>query len=287
MPSRSLTVERIRAPSSFEEFRANYVHANRPVVVTGVVDQWPAVTKWTQDYLKQVGGDSIVTVRFDADGDQMNYYQSAGFKDRQVKFADFVNGLEASPPDTRYCIVDFPLARISPALLDDVLDPPFTGDGLIQYRHVFVARDTYSPPHFHPWHQTFLCQIVGRKQLTLYSPDHYRGLYPGSWWSRLFAISQVDDRAPDLRRFPRFAAARPLHVDLEAGELLFIPIHWWHSVLTEGLGIGVSYSWAAGGVRAYQFPFPGLAVLARRACRFQGLRRRLVKIKHRLPFNRS
>lgn len=38
---------------SLEEFRERYELANRPVIITDVVDKWPAVKKWTRPYLLQ------------------------------------------------------------------------------------------------------------------------------------------------------------------------------------------------------------------------------------------
>ena len=38
------------------EFYRSYVTPNKPVVINGVIDKWPALTKWTNQHLKYVTG---------------------------------------------------------------------------------------------------------------------------------------------------------------------------------------------------------------------------------------
>lgn len=75
---------------------------------------------------------------------------------------------------------------------------------------------------------------AGVKEFTLYPPQQLCNLYTaprdelgGEPWR-----SAVDGRAPDLARFPRFAAAQRTAktIRLEAGDVLFLPAYWWHSV---------------------------------------------------------
>jgi len=67
---------------------------------------------------------------------------------------------------------------------------------------------------------------------------------------------------PDLERFSRFAEAKPLDFRLEPGEILFIPVHWWHLTNVEGYQVSVTQIWRAS-VRQWTFPQPGLQMAAR------------------------
>ncbi|HEY0987413.1 MAG TPA: cupin-like domain-containing protein [Kofleriaceae bacterium] len=53
-------------------------------------------------------------------------------------------------------------------------------------------------------------------------------------WLTMFNLgsrfADVDCEAPDLARHPRFADARVYDVTLAPGELLFVPVGWWHQV---------------------------------------------------------
>ena len=42
------------APPSPLEFYRDFVSRNSPVVIRGATDQWPALKKWTHDYLRLV-----------------------------------------------------------------------------------------------------------------------------------------------------------------------------------------------------------------------------------------
>ncbi|KAI7840470.1 hypothetical protein COHA_005772 [Chlorella ohadii] len=49
-------------------FLRDYVAANKPVILTGVVSHWPAFANWTDDYLCQLAGDTEVTVALTPNG---------------------------------------------------------------------------------------------------------------------------------------------------------------------------------------------------------------------------
>jgi peptidyl-lysine (3S)-dioxygenase / protease len=53
----------------------------------------------------------------------------------------------------------------------------------------------------------------------------------------------VDPLSPDLEKFPEFAHASPVTVDIEAGDLLYLPALWYHRVSHNHVGpsIAVNY----------------------------------------------
>lgn len=51
-------------------------------------------------------------------------------------------------------------------------------------------------------------------------------------------FSQVDGRRIDLQQFPALAGVPVLDVELAPGEILFLPMGWWHFV--EALDIAVT-----------------------------------------------
>ncbi len=78
------------------------------------------------------------------------------------------------------------------------------------------------------------CVVAGRRRFTLFPPEQVANLYVGplDLTPAGQPISLVDTAAPDLARFPRYAAALP-HArvfELEPGDALFIPSQWWHGV---------------------------------------------------------
>ena len=72
-------------------------------------------------------------------------------------------------------------------------------------------------------------QIRGRKLMTLYAPkDGIHNLYPLP--GRGASLSLVDPYHPNFQKFPRLAHTKPRVIELQAGEVLFIPARWWHDV---------------------------------------------------------
>jgi Cupin-like domain len=48
--------------------------------------------------------------------------------------------------------------------------------------------------------------------------------------------------APDVDRFPLYRGLEPIEVELQGGEMLFLPSFWWHQVHSVTTEIGVN-SW--------------------------------------------
>lgn len=92
------------------------------------------------------------------------------------------------------------------------------------------------------------CVVAGRRRFTLFPPDEVGNLYIGplDLTPAGQAISLVDLAAPDLQRFPRFAAAqrRAQVVELAPGDAIFIPSQWWHGVESlEPISALVNFWW--------------------------------------------
>jgi hypothetical protein len=89
---------------------------------------------------------------------------------------------------------------------------------------------------------------VGERRFTLFPPEQLDNLYVGplDFNPAGQAISLVDITAPDLARFPRYAAARE-HAEVAEmgpGDALFIPSMWWHHVeALAPFNVLVNYWW--------------------------------------------
>jgi hypothetical protein len=83
-------------------------------------------------------------------------------------------------------------------------------------------------------------QIYGRKQYFVYPPDQTPYMYPVENDPNISQINSVV--TPDLEKFPLFPKARGTNFTLDAGELLFVPSGWWHTVrmLTPSITLSVN-----------------------------------------------
>lgn len=97
--------------------------------------------------------------------------------------------------------------------------------------------------------------VAGRRRFTLFPPEQLPNLYPGPFELTPAGtpVSLVDLARPDLDRFPRYAEAAKTaqRAELEPGDAIYIPYHWWHGVDSlEPLNLFVNYWWddAPGGI---------------------------------------
>jgi len=84
--------------------------------------------------------------------------------------------------------------------------------------------------------ESFLCQLVGEKQINTFSPADIGFLYPAAAapapHSHFSAVA--DSFHPDLERFPLFARATPHQCLLEPGDVLYMPPRWYHDTAPRG-----------------------------------------------------
>ncbi|XP_032645106.1 bifunctional peptidase and arginyl-hydroxylase JMJD5 isoform X3 [Chelonoidis abingdonii] len=90
-------------------------------------------------------------------------------------------------------------------------------------------------------HQLF-DQVIGRKYIRLYSPQESENLYPHET-QILHNTSQVDVEDPDLVKFPKFERAAFQACILTPGQVLFIPVKYWHYVRSLDVSFSVSFWW--------------------------------------------
>lgn len=258
----SSEIDRVERPSR-ELLQREYVDHNQPVILTGVASQWPAREKWTPQYLSEAAGDAEVTVHFNDHGNFHQWYTTSARQrsDRKIALREFLR-LLAEDRDPRYYMTEHELRRVSPALLADVdLSTYIDQDGPFEPL-LFLGYDTCMPLHYHGTTEALLCQLHGIKEVTLFGPSQWSALYPRRWYEHAPLFSQVDGSQPDLQRFPRYDRASGLRFTLYPGEVLFIPVHWWHLTRVQGLQISVTQFWKAK-LGNWHFPAPGLQTVAR------------------------
>lgn len=118
----------------------------------------------------------------------------------------------------------------------------------------WIGNHTLVAPH-QDFPNNFACNVAGKRTFTLFPPEQLDNLYIGplDFNPAGPAISLVDTRQPDFKRYPKYqqAIAASLQVTLEPGDLLFIPSMWWHQVEThDHLNLLINYWWKPSAVYA-------------------------------------
>jgi len=220
-----------------ERFRTECVPAAKPVILRGFVSSWPARSWSFPRIAEHWPRRAARAVRSAPDGLAVQTLTLTPDELVPQLLADDLRPPYGAP-DWR-----FDVFGELPELAEE-LPPPRVYAGQPSYL-LFLGRDTVQRAHYHAFYHSLICQVHGRKRITLYSPDDSACLYPHPIRRRHFEFSRVDTSAPDLEAFPRFASARPLDAILEPGDALFVPFRWWHAVKGIGAILSTSLFWKA------------------------------------------
>lgn len=234
------TVEK-RAGVSRDELFERYVCGSRPLVLTDVANDWPAMSRWSPDDLKARFGHLDVEIQAERNADPR--YEENKLQHRQtVRLAGFVDRVLAGGPTNDYYMTANNEALRRPEfapLLQDIgtLHPICDRAELTRLSSFwFGPAGTHTPLH----HDTIMLmhtQVVGRKRWRFISPLETPQLYN---FNNVF--SPVDIDRPDLARYPLFAQVKVLEVIAEPGDTVFLPLGWWHQVSSLDVSLSFSYS---------------------------------------------
>jgi Cupin-like domain len=220
------------------EFLRNYYSTNRPVLIKGRLDDWPALVKWSPAYLKERFGDRTVEVQMNR-SDNARYEVQKDKHRRQMRMAEYVDLVCLAEATNDYYMTAANSGTNTSSLSelwDDVVQIPEYLDGNHRQRGFFWfgPAGTITPLH-HDLTNNFMAQVYGRKLVTLVPSYDTPFVY-----NELHCFSPVDCEAVDYRRFPRFRQAHVMHCEIGPGDLLFLPVGWWHHV--KGLSISMTVS---------------------------------------------
>jgi hypothetical protein len=224
-----------------DEFVERYVCGGRPLVLTGVASDWPALKRWSPADLKARFGHLDIEIQAERNADP-RYEENKLALRRQVRLADFVDQVLAGGATNDYYMTANNEALRRPEfapLLDDIGSlPPVCDRSLLaaQSSFWFGPAGTVTPLH-HDTLMLFHTQVVGRKRWRFISPLQTPKLYN---YNGVF--SPIDIDRPDLVRFPDFAGVKVLEVIAEPGETVFLPLGWWHQVSSLDVSLSFSYS---------------------------------------------
>jgi Cupin-like domain len=232
-----------RAALTADQFYDDYFYPNRPVILEGLMDDWPARTKWTFSWLREKFGEHSVEVHGDRTADE-EYEQHFSAGRRTVRFADFMTMLEDDTATNDSYIVGRNHLLSRPefrCLLDDIKSPAgFLDASEMKPRHLSIwigPRGTVTPLH-HDRGSVFFGQVRGRKRFKLIAPFYLPSVYnlPGTCYSDVPL-----DRPLDLAKYPLMRNIPIVEAVLNPGDFLLIPVAWWHWVRAEDASVSVTF----------------------------------------------
>lgn len=221
-----------------ERFFPEFYAANRPVLVTGLADHWPAM-RWHFAGLAAALGHVDVDVQWQRETNPAYEIEADRHTARQ-NFGAIIDRITGGGPSNDFYVTAFNSGhnkQVLAPLWRDIagipgwLAPHEERDGFFW----MGPQGTITPFH-HDLTNNLMVQVIGRKRVKLVSaaetPRMRNIRHCFSAW-----------RGDDLPAGPGDIDRPPvLEVILEPGDALFLPIGWWHHV--EGLTptVGMSFT---------------------------------------------
>jgi len=228
--------ERTTLPSPAEMYAL--ARTNTPVVVRGGIKFQPSYQKWTDAYMSEHFGDTVVDVEFDKAENRF------GAMPESWKLRKFIAAKARDGVQDRYYVVHdlTPRMRRDWRLLPSLACRETAMQMLVMW---FSSGGTSSVLH-NDGQENFLTLLEGSKKLTLWHQREAHNLYVDE--ARKRGTSPVDVDAVDMEVFPRVAQAAYAQLTLHAGDMLFIPKSYYHQVRSFSPGksrrnIAVNYWW--------------------------------------------
>ncbi|GGB59124.1 aspartate beta-hydroxylase [Blastomonas aquatica] len=227
-------IDAIAPDQFFEEFYT----ANRPVKLTGLVDHWSAIKRWTLAYFAQALGDAQIELQGQRNA-AADFEIAKDRHRRQVPFRDVLdllaNGAEGN---------DFYITAYNDTLNKQSLAPLWDDLGGVSLLTPSGGRDgflwlgpkgTVTPFH-HDLTNNLLVQVLGRKRVKLvpaYEVARMRNSLHcfSDWTGDDLPAGPSDERRPLV-----------MECEIGPGEALFLPIGWWHHVVGLDMTCSMSFT---------------------------------------------
>lgn len=217
-----------------EQFKNEYLDPRIPVVLTDLIDTWPAKNKWTYDFFISKYGHIEIPIFDKSYSKPGNHYLAPNGK---MKFGDYLNKIQQGPCDIRIFLLNI-LNKI-PELKQDLGQHKIMDGFLDSLPFMFFGgQGSYTRIHFDiDCSHVFLTHFISSKRILLFAPDQSRllGRIP-------FTVGCLIDMInPDENLFPSLKNIKGYETMIGHGETIFIPSQFWHHIEYTESGYSIAY----------------------------------------------
>jgi len=259
-------VENVPSPLNFYR---DFISYNRPLVIRGGVNHWPAITKWTNQYLKETIGDLPVTVTVTpngyADAPQGDLFVMP--EERTMKMTDFLNIIDNPESANGVFYIQKQNSNLTEEfeeiLCDVETDIIWATEafGKLPDAVNFWLGDQRAITSMHkdPYENIY-CVVRGYKDLVLQPPtdlpwipykDYRPAIYKENCQTGNFDVEEINSNSipwvaidplePDIENYPLYKNSTQYKLRLEAGDILYMPSLWFHHLSQSQGCIAVNY----------------------------------------------
>ncbi|CAJ1074939.1 bifunctional peptidase and (3S)-lysyl hydroxylase JMJD7 [Xyrichtys novacula] len=240
-------------------FFRDWIAPNKPVIIRNACSHWPALNRWTPQYLREKVGSKVISVAVTPDGyaDAVSGDRFVMPEERRMTLSAVLDLMEEKRRRRRGV---FYVQKQCSNLLDEL--PELTDDleshvpwmstalGKLPDAVNFWLGEESAVTSMHKDHyENLFCVISGEKNFILlpptdrpfipyglYQPAVYRQTEDGEFevvdqsGAEKVPWIPLDPLDPDLEQFPQYSRARPISCSVKAGEMLYLPSLWFHHV---------------------------------------------------------
>ncbi|PUZ26026.1 transcriptional regulator [Chitinophaga parva] len=208
------------------EFREKYYLPRKPVIISGLSQNWEAKTKWTWDYFKSIVGEQTVGVYNNTRAGASTPVNGA---DDYIKFGDYLDMIQQGPVELRIFL--FNIFQHAPQLVQDFTWPDEYARGFLHKFPMLFVGGAGSVAHMHydiDLSHIFHTQFIGRKRLLLLENNQSPLIYRMPMTVESAASFVNWQEQLNTKDFPALNYARAYTETLNHGETLFMPAGYWH-----------------------------------------------------------
>lgn len=243
---------------SAEEFHNEVLPKGKPLVIRGLVNDWPIVKAGKAgavefcNYLKRfdrdlpintVTGPPSINGRIFYNSDMSGLNCRIGSEKLSASLNYLLEHKDDSPAPT-LAIQSTLVSQYLPGMqLENRLNllPESIG------QRIWIGGKTVVAAHYDT-SENIACCLAGKRRFTLFPPSQIANLYIGplEFTPSGATISLVDFDKPDYEKYPNFKIAEEhaLQAELEPGDAIYIPYLWWHHVASlESINALMNYWW--------------------------------------------
>jgi len=219
-----------------KEFNNEFLLPQKPLIIKNISPGATAFKKWDINYFKKKAGDLMIDVHDNRI--KNNSTTSITKADKKMLFSEYLD-IIAKNKESNYRIFLFNLFKHKPLLRDDFPCPDIFSGLLDKIGYTFFgAKNSNVRIHYDIDNCNVLhTQFLGRKKITLFSPDFSEMLYQLPFTTH----SIVDFQKVNPEKYPATKYLKGYEIILQPGETLFMPSGYWHHMQYIDAGFSVSY----------------------------------------------
>ena len=229
-------------PMVQDKFIGDFVEQGKPVLLKGAIKSFEAFEKWDMNYFRVLDNSRPLNVKYGNVGDGQVKSTDIGSYVQLLEDFERSEGKAELPP----YLHDVAIFNTFPELIHDIpVDirnyfSKYYEERWWSYMQFFMSVTGHvTPLHFDTLmtNNTFF-QIKGKKRFILIPWDQREGCYMKGWrWA------EVNPSQPDLNKHQKFSEVAAQVVDVEGGDILFMPSGMLHQVETLSLSISFNIDW--------------------------------------------